>query len=95
MKEVYEKASIEWISFDRFQLVYSISLFFSGIVLHFSQGFKRLIVLIPLSIFFIFIVQWTIINGLFFSKIPVYVLIVVCVFVILFHDCSELDQFDN
>ncbi len=64
------------------------------ILILFYLGIRRLIVLIPLSILSIYMLQLTIIYGLTLSNVPIYIFLLVCLIIVLFNDCAELDELE-
>ncbi|CAF0821203.1 unnamed protein product [Rotaria sordida] len=97
LKQIQENIPIKYIreaSLNRVKIIFSIYLLISGFVLHYCQGVKRLIVLIPLSIVSICMIKLTIIFSLSVSSIPIYIFLVVSIIIILFNDCAQLDELD-
>ncbi|CAF3075147.1 unnamed protein product [Rotaria sp. Silwood2] len=97
LKQIQENIPIKYLretSLNHVKTIFSICLLICGFVLHFCQGIKRLIVLIPLSIFSIYMIKLTIIYGLALSSVPIYIFLFVSIMIILFNDCAQLDELE-
>ena len=55
----------------------------------------RLLVIVSLSVLFIYLIQLAIVNGLTLYYLPIYVFGLVALLAVLFHDCAELDDLES
>ncbi|CAF3651477.1 unnamed protein product [Rotaria socialis] len=96
-KQIHDNIPIEYLretSLNKVKTIFSIFLLISGCVLHFCNGIKRLIFLIPLSIISIYMVESTIIYSLTLQSVIVYIFLLMSILLVIFNDCAELDEIE-